>query len=97
MLKEKTRFAFELNAAAEELYTAVAQDLEALNNNAEAHIESMPKTFACYNKIANMASKLLKQNLCFDDMFINSLCDDISFEEFWEMWGRVFEKAEKYK
>lgn len=97
MLKEQAKFAFELNAAVEELYTAVAEDLEALDDNAEAHIESMPKTFACYNKISHMACVLLKKNLCFDDMFINSLCDDISFDDFWNMWGNVLENTEKYK
>ena len=97
MNKAQAKFAFELNTAVEELYTAVAEDLGALDNNAEAHIESMQKTFACYNKLANMACRLLKKDLCFDDVFLNSLCDDISFDDFWKIWGNVLENAQKYK
>jgi hypothetical protein len=96
MVKEQAKFAFELNAAIEELYNAVAEDLNAMGGYVEPHIEALPKTFECYSKISNMAYKLLKENLCFDDIFLNSLCADIPFDDFWKMWGNVLENAEKY-
>ena len=96
MLKEQTKFAFELNKVVEKLYNAVAEDLEVIADDAPACIESMPKTFAIFNQLESLSYQLLKEKLCFDDVFCNSLCSDISFDEFWEMWGRVLENAKKY-